>query len=79
MLSGIREWANNNRFALRKLSTSCWLTLYTYNQLHGRCLMGLLRDQRVMAGIGNYLCCKAQLPRVSIGLYFCFVVQPVLY
>ena len=28
-------------------------------QYRRRCLMGLLQDQRVMAGMGNYLCCEA--------------------
>ena len=28
-------------------------------QYRRRCLMGLLQDQGVMAGMGNYLCCEA--------------------
>ena len=28
-------------------------------QYRRRCLMGLLQDQRIMAGMGNYLCCEA--------------------
>jgi endonuclease-8 len=28
-------------------------------QYRRRCLMGLLQDQRVIAGMGNYLCCEA--------------------
>ena len=45
-----------------------WLTLHTDNQLAARltekqyrrcCLMGLLQDQGVMAGMGNYMCCEA--------------------
>ena len=28
-------------------------------QYRRRCLMGLLQDQRVLAGMGNYLCCEA--------------------
>jgi len=33
--------------------------LLNEKQFRRRCLMGLLQDQRVMAGMGNYLCCEA--------------------
>ncbi len=33
--------------------------LLAQGEYRRRCLMGLLQDQRVLAGMGNYLCCEA--------------------